>query len=196
MLCGNRILRCLLPILVALAAGLVGVANASAAYPGANGKIAFVNGTPGSYDIYTMNADGSARTQLTSAPGDDVDPVWSPDGTRIAFASDRDGQLSIYVMAGNGSNVTRVTTTPVAFSPTWSPDGTKLAFEGIRPFESANDADIWSVNENGSGLTNVTQSDESWEEYPAWSPDGTRIVFDASDGFHTAIFVMDVEGSN
>ena len=117
MLCGNRILRRLLPIVVALAAGVVGVANASAAYPGANGKIAFVSGTPGSYDVYTMNADGSARKQLTSASGDDVDPVWSPDGTKIAFASERDGGLSIYLMDADGSNVTRVTTSPARVHP-------------------------------------------------------------------------------
>jgi Tol biopolymer transport system component len=188
--------RTILLCLAAAAVSSIGAANASAAYPGANGKIAFVSGTPGSYDIYTMNADGSGRTQLTSAPGDDLDPVWSPDGTRIAFASDREGELSIYSMDADGSNATRVTTTPLAFSPSWSPDGAKLAFEGIRPLASANNADIWVVNEDGSGLTNVTQSDESWEEFPAWSPDGSRLVFDASDGLDTEIFLVNVDGSN
>ena len=125
-----------------------------------------------------------------------MDPVWSLDGTKIAFASERDGGLSIYLMDADGSNVTRVTTIPLAFSPSWSPDGTKLAFEGIRSVESGNDADIWLVNEDGSGLTNLTLSDQSWEEYPAWSPDGTRLVFDASDGSDTEIFVMDMDGSN
>ncbi len=188
--------RTTLLCLAAVVVSGTGAANASAAYPGANGKIAFVSGTPGGYDIYTMTSDGSGPTQLTSAPGDDVDPVWSPDGTKIAFASDRDGDLSICVMDGDGSNVNRVTTAPVAFSPTWSPDGTRLAFEGLRPFQNANNADIWIVNADGSGLTNVTQSDDSWEEYPAWSPDGSRIVFDADDGADTEIFVMNVDGSN
>jgi Tol biopolymer transport system component len=188
--------RTILLCLAAVAVSGIGAGTASAAYPGANGKIAFVSETLGAYDIYSMNSDGTGRTQLTSAAGDDLDPVWSPDGTRIAFASDRDGELSIYVMDGDGSNVTRVTTTPLAFSPSWSPDGSKLAFEGIRPFQSANNADIWIVNEDGSGLTNLTQSDDSWEEYPAWSPDGSKLVFDASDGADTEIFVMNVDGSN
>jgi Tol biopolymer transport system component len=172
------------------------VTTASAAYPGMNGRIAFVSGTPGSYDIYTMNSDGSGRTQLTSAPGDDQDPAWSPDGTKIAFASDRDGGLGIYIMDADGSNVARLTTTQVAFSPTWSPDGTKLAFEGLDSFQSANNADIWIVNQDGNGLWDVTQSDDTWEEYPAWSPDGSRIVFDASDGADTEIFVMNADGSS
>jgi Tol biopolymer transport system component len=188
--------RTILLCLAAVAVSGIAVTNASAAYPGANGKIAFVSGTPGSYDIYNMNPDGSGSIQLTSAAGDDLDPVWSPDGTKIAFASDREGEFSIYVMAGDGSNVARVTTTGPALFPTWSPDGTKLAFQGTRPFESATNADLWIVNEDGTGLTNVTQSDDSWEEYPAWSPDGSRIVFDADDGTDTEIFVMNADGSN
>lgn len=188
--------RTILLCLAAAAVSGLGAGNASAAYPGANGKIAFVSETLGGYDIHTMNSDGTGGTQLTSGPGDDQDPVWSPDGAKIAFASNRDGELSIYVMDADGSNVTRVTTTPVAFSPTWSPDGTKLAFEGVRPFQSANNADIWIVNPDGTGLTNVTQTDDSWEEYPAWSPDGSRIAFDANDGADTEIFVMNADGSN
>ena len=75
-----------------IAVALVAVQPAFATGGRANGKIAFVSGTPGSYDIYTMNSDRSGQAQLTSAPGDDLDPVWSPDGTKIAFASDRDGR--------------------------------------------------------------------------------------------------------
>ena len=42
-------------------------------------------------DIWVMNADGSAQTNLTNTPGNDLNPTWSPDGTRLAFDSDRDG---------------------------------------------------------------------------------------------------------
>jgi TolB protein len=56
-----------------------------------------------------MNADGSGVTRLTTSPGIDATPDWSPDGTRIVFASTRDGNSEIYVMNADGSGQTRIT---------------------------------------------------------------------------------------
>jgi dipeptidyl aminopeptidase/acylaminoacyl peptidase len=64
---------------------------AHATFPGQDGKIAFQGGGSGSEDIFSTNADGSGRTQLTTSPASDLTPAWSPDGTKIAFASNRDG---------------------------------------------------------------------------------------------------------
>ena len=56
-----------------------------------------------------MNADGSNQTNLTNNTAPDIEPAWSPDGTRIAFHSERDGNGDIYVMNANGSNQTQLT---------------------------------------------------------------------------------------
>jgi len=68
-------------------------------------------GYPGNVEIYTMNIDGSNRTQLTFNDYDILDtyPSWSSDGTRIAFMSTRDGSPQLYVMNADGSNQTRIT---------------------------------------------------------------------------------------
>ena len=73
------------------------------------GKIAFVSERDGNDEIYVMNADGTLQTRLTSDPGSDDLPAWSPDGARITFASGRDGNIEIYVMNADGSNQTRLT---------------------------------------------------------------------------------------
>src|SRR5687768_3879009 len=60
--------------------------DADAAFPGANGKIAFdaVVGRGMTEDM-TINPDGTGRTAVTGTPVDDSHPSWSPDGTRIVF---------------------------------------------------------------------------------------------------------------
>src|SRR5687767_808164 len=87
-------------------------------------KIVFVSARDGNNEIYTSNTDGSNITRLTNHPGNDDQPVWSPDGTRIAFTSNRDGSSEIYIMNADGSNVVQRTFSGGCQDPTWSPDGT------------------------------------------------------------------------
>ena len=57
--------------------------------------------------------------------------------------------------------------------------------------------DIYVVNENGSGLRNMTRTPTQDESDPSWSPDGRRIAFataEAGDSF-TSIFVINSNGS-
>jgi hypothetical protein len=54
-------------------------------------------------DIWIFDLKRGSRTRLTFDPADDLDPVWSPDGSRVAFTSDRAGQRDIYVKPADGS---------------------------------------------------------------------------------------------
>src|SRR3954453_10718062 len=56
---------------------------AQAAFPGQNGKIAFVSFRDGNEEIYTMNPDGSGQTRLTNNGSFDESPSFSPDGKKI-----------------------------------------------------------------------------------------------------------------
>ena len=48
------------------------------AMPSIIGRIAFTSYRDGNNEIYVMNADGSAQTNLTNNPADDWGPSWSP----------------------------------------------------------------------------------------------------------------------
>jgi len=170
---------------VVVVAGL-GAAQAHAAYPGTNGRIAYA----GVGNIGTINAAGGARTPLISRPGFLMaSPAWSPDGQRIAFSSNHEGNSEIYVAAAAGTGVTRLTTSANDdFEPTWSPDGTRIAFESDDA--GTGRAQILVMNANGSGVVNLSAG-LSDDRTPAWSPDGTRIAFarGPQDGDHNIVVV-------
>ncbi|MGH2653622.1 MAG: TolB family protein [Actinomycetota bacterium] len=141
------------------------ISPAAAAFPGANGKIAFTTDPGGDNEVYVMNADGSGKTNLTNNPGTDLQPAWSPDGTRIAFTTGRDGEREVYVMNADGSGQINLTSHPDPDEqPAWSPDGTRIAFRADR---DGND-EVYAMNADGSGPANLTNSpandfDPDWQ---------------------------------
>jgi TolB protein len=88
----------------------------------------------GKWDIWVMNAaDGGAKTQVTTAPGDNTDACFSPDGGKILYSADN-GDLkyaNLYTIPVGGGIPERLTFNNGGYdgAPSWSPDGTKVAFE-------------------------------------------------------------------
>jgi Tol biopolymer transport system component len=81
--------------------------------------------------LYMINVDGTGLMQLTTIPGSDYDPAWSPDGKRIAFTSVRDGRKEIYVLTIESGVATRLTNTTgdiENIQPSWSPFGNQIAY--------------------------------------------------------------------
>jgi len=79
--------------------------------------------TEADQEVYVINVDGSGLTNLSSNLALDVQPDWSPDGTKITFASDREGvDMDIYTMDADGSDVAQVTNSPSnEDAPDWQP---------------------------------------------------------------------------
>ena len=162
--------------------------------------------TPGFFDIYSMNGDGTDVRRLTGAPGQDQPGPVSPDGTRLLFTSDRDDPKGdIYVMNVDGTGVTRLTFGGgLDGGPSWSKDGKRILFHSVRAaLDPANawypDYDIYVMNADGSQLTRLTTGG-GYDGEPAWSPDGKRIAFVSGranpTGGTVEIYVMNIDGSN
>jgi len=152
-------------------------------------------------EIWVINADGSGRTQVTNNSFPDTQPAWSPDGSKIAFVSSRTGDTNrnVYVMNSDGSgaaaNLTPNTADPLYQGnddgPSWSPDGSQIAYSN-----GISDSDVWTMNANGSGKTNLTDANTGEDVEPAWFPDGNKIAYVATSGdTDRNIYVMNANGS-
>lgn len=157
-----------------LAALLVGAAVlttpevATAAYPGANGRIAFEQGGV----IYSIRPDGSDRRQLTTDTRSHS-PRWSPDGRLIAFHRAGD----IWVIQADGSAAHRVTSGAANdINPSWSPDGGRLVFSRTTDGTLAGRSLFVVSAAGGSGHRLTTTSDGCAVE-PTWSATGRYVVY-------------------
>ena len=70
---------------------------------------------------------------LTTDPGYEGEPTFSPDGQTIAYVSDRDGNFEIYLQQIAGGPAINLTNNPAAdIQPSFSPDGREIAFVSDR----------------------------------------------------------------
>jgi dipeptidyl aminopeptidase/acylaminoacyl peptidase len=157
-------------------------------------KIAFVsnrNDVPanadGNLEVFTMNADGSAVTQVTDSvypfPGqfgyDHYHPSWSPEGSRLTYEWDGPQGREVYVIDVDGTGETLITD-PLdpanKLEPDWSPVDGRIAYTWGFGYLSGQDVHV--INADGTGDTNLTSDTEFSDEFDAaWSPDGTRFAF-------------------
>jgi Tol biopolymer transport system component/imidazolonepropionase-like amidohydrolase len=114
-------------------------------------------------DIYAVPIGGGAARALTTGPGFDAQPRFSPDGRTIAFTSDRGGIDNLWLMDADGKNPRAVTQEKDSYvrTPSWSPDGAYLLGRkedgkraGLPPIE------LWMYHRDGGGGIKLTSGEE------------------------------------
>jgi Tol biopolymer transport system component len=152
-------------------------------------KITFAS-QGGTYDVLTINPDGSGATDLTpNTPGSsEHDPAWSPDRSRIVFASDVTGVNYLYLVNADGTGLRQLTTGfGTDIQPAWSPDGTQIAFISRR-------ADLWFqvhvMNADGTNIRALTGL-VTIQQNPNWAPDSRRLAFQCG----SALCLINADGS-
>lgn len=146
------------------------------------------SGFAGTCSIYTVNADGTDRTRLST--GSVVDPVnasWAPNGTTIAFSGRVGEEWFVYTMVLDGSDPSQLAPdlpAPEQNLPAWSPDGSTIAFlsDGGGTLEEGLPYELWLVAPDGSERRLLTRGccrvggGGLPAQAPEWSPDGTKIL--------------------
>lgn len=121
--------------------------------------------------------------------GEGRHPEISPDGRKLVFASNRTGgDYEIYVL---DLTVTGATPAPLTsntvddFTPSWAPDGAKIAWTS---HPGGGRADVFTMNANGSGQLNLTNSPAADDFEPSW---GTKPAASSPrETNDTAVLVM------
>lgn len=160
--------------LFAALAVTISLGSARGAFPGAAGKIAFVNDRNGTPSIFAASPDGSNVEKLVVNNPQGGFAVSSPNGKQILFSVRIATKLTytyeFWAMDAKGNHVGRflAQTSNRPFASTWSPNGKRVAFY--------RNGRLWVVNANRSGAREVTDADFSGAA-PSWSKRGS-IAFD------------------
>ena len=140
-------------------------------------------------------------TSLTSDPGYEGEPTFSPDGETIAYVSDRTGNFEIFLKQVSGGPDVNITNNPADdVQPAFSPDGKQIAFVstregtthlayenfGVPPTGGA----IWVMPALGGSPRRIAPSGN----FPSWSSDGSSLVFMAGGAFKKKIFRVPASG--
>src|SRR5262245_25136303 len=84
-------------------------------------------------DLWIVSRSGGQARRLTSTPGVEIDPRFSPDGSQIAFSATVAGNTDVYVVPTAGGDPKRLTYHPgVDRVRGWTSDGRRVIFMSAR----------------------------------------------------------------
>ena len=128
-------------------------------------------------DLWVVSRGGGQARRLTSTPGAETEPYFSPDGSQIAYSSTEAGNTDVYVVSAAGGEPKRLTYHPgLDRVRGWTPDGRRVLFGSARdsvPQESF--FRLWTVSGDG-GLPEPLPLPRAFSG--AYSPDGKHLAYE------------------
>ena len=128
-------------------------------------------------DLWVVSRNGGQARRLTSTPGPETEPYFSPDGSQIAYTSTVEGNTDVYVMSAAGGEPKRLTFHPGADRVRgWTPDGRRVVFASARDCEPQESYfRLWTISVDG-GFPEPLPLPRAFTG--AFSPDGHRIAYE------------------
>lgn len=125
-------------------------------------------------DLWQVLREGGAARRLTTGPGSETNPRFSPDGSWIAFTGEYDGNVDVFVMPASGGVPRRLTWHPAPdVVLDWTPDGKRILFASNRE-SYAGFRELFTVDAGG-GFPEKLLLPSGWEG--CYSPDGARLAY-------------------
>ena len=136
------------------------------------GTLVFASLAGGSWDIWTSNADGTQRRQLTSDPAAETLPTVAPDGRTVLFLSDRAGSSDLWRMDADGANLRQLTQGAAVVRAAFLPGGGEIVYAGGAP------PGTWKIPAEGGTPVPILRDVELPQafQFHAVSPDGRWLL--------------------
>jgi Tol biopolymer transport system component len=131
---------------------------------------------------------------VTSDPGVDATPIWSPDEHQLLYSSQRSAPYQMYVktLGGNGAEE-RLLTSPVATIATdWCRDGRHVIFTRGT---AATGMDVWALPMSGDRTPFAITSGPGAKDNGACSPDGKWVAFQSNASGTDNIYVRSLSAT-
>src|SRR3954452_5874166 len=126
-------------------------------------------------DIWVAPKAGGGAVRLTSSPGEESFPRFSPDGQKIAYSASYDGNIDVFVVSASGGEPVRLTHHPMADRVVgWTPDGKRVLFVSSRESGRQRFNQFYTVGLEG-GLPEKLPV--PYGEFGTYSPDGKQFVY-------------------
>jgi serine/threonine protein kinase len=152
-----------------------------------------IDATTGTQDLWIFDIERGLRTRFTFDPGQDIWPVWSPDGRTVFFASNRDGAFNVYgkSLEGAGEVEELVHAEHNLFPSSVSPDGTRLFVFG--PGDGTG-TDLMTVVLDDGGDPAFYRQTEFNESCAVFSPDGNWAAYHSNESTRLEVYVAPYPG--
>jgi len=133
-------------------------------------------------DIYKIPATGGNATLLREGLPFEVQPRFSPDGSKILYTSDAGGGDNIWIMNADGTNAKQITKEKFRLlnNAVWSADGNYIfARKHFTSQRSLGAGEIWMYHITGGTGTQITKrkNDQQDVNEPTISPDGNYLYY-------------------
>ena len=152
-----------------------------------------------------VNADGTGLHELAQTPGtgeEDTWPQWSPDSRRLVVQRSLGDRRAVFVIDGDGGNPRRLTPWSLrGGEPDWSPDGKRIVFTSNEDGPSNVSANLYTVRQDGTGLTQLTHARGGHVQYlsASFSPDGKWLTVSRTPGSgrkgNADVYLMHADGT-